>query len=388
MTSPSAYTVPGDNRATFPLIDAVRAAAALMVLLYHVIEIGRWSKFPTEGLGLFFRYGWIGVNLFLVISGFVIGLTALSGYERQGIDFRKPFMVRRLSRLVPLYVLTCLISLMMVENFLLQLPLRQVLIHSSSHLLFLHNLYVGTHGSINSPTWSVALEMQFYLLMICITPWLARVPPLRMLIGAVLLAALYRWISTLIFEPGVAAVGTQRVAITELPGVLDHFAIGIFMAHGVRGDAGRWVARRLAMGWNNVAWASLAALTFLLPAGWLLRNEDYWSQRWMIVGVPLLLAAGLAAVVAAAVAFPQQRSPLLRPLRYLGEISYGIYLWHMPILLSLHQNAPAIQGSRLLLSVLLGTLLLAAFSWHLLEKPTMERYKPNSAAERIRAAHG
>ncbi len=360
---------------SYPLIDVLRGAAALSVVVYHVIEMGQWTSFPTDHGRMVFRFGWVGVNLFLVISGFVIGLTALGGFHRQGTAFRAPFTRRRLARILPLYLLTGLVYILLVESSLLQGPTSWLVTQVTSHLLFLHNLSPKTFGTINGPNWSVALEMQFYLAMLWLTPWIARLPAWRMLFGALLLAALYRWATTLVLVPGVAQPETQHVLSVWLPGVIDHFALGILLARATRGEAGTWLAERLRPGWGSFAlWALLAAV-LLRAAGYLLLLPGYWEQVTMIVGMPLLLALGLAAAVAAAIAFPYQHSALHRPLRYLGEISYGIYLWHVPVLLSVLQRKLDWQGPRLLIFVLCATLLLAAFSWHLMEKPAMERVK-------------
>jgi peptidoglycan/LPS O-acetylase OafA/YrhL len=131
-------------------------------------------SFLATGPALLVRAGWIGVDMFFVISGFVIGLSALQGYDREGPPFRAAFARRRIARIVPLYVLTCLIFLLPVDPSLLGLPLRQLALHLGSHALFLHNLSPATHGSINGPNWSVALEMQFYAAMALATPLLAR----------------------------------------------------------------------------------------------------------------------------------------------------------------------------------------------------------------------
>jgi peptidoglycan/LPS O-acetylase OafA/YrhL len=77
-------------------------------------------------------------------------------------------------------------------------------------------------------------------------------------------------------------------------------------------------------------------------------------------------------LAAAAVTFPRARSWLLRPLRYLGEISYGIYLWHLPVLLTM-VAVPWFKQERLLWLMLAGTLAIAAFSWHFFEKPFIRR---------------
>ena len=357
----------------FPAIDVLRALAALSVLVYHVVEMGQWASFASHGPLAVFRYGWAGVNLFLVISGFVIGLTALGGFERDGDGFRRPFVRRRLARVVPLYLLTGLVYVLLVESSLLFAPAERQLTHFGSHLLFLHNLHHDTYGTINGPNWSVALEMQFYLAVLLLTPLLARLNPWRMLLAAVLFSALYRWVTTLWLPPGASVVHEQHVAAIQLPGVLDHFALGIFLARAVRGEAGTWWQARLAPGWSHCLQFAAVAGVLLTLAGWLLRSGSYWDRSSMIVGFPLLLALGLAAVVMAAIAFPAPRAALLQPLRYPGIISYGIYLWHVPVLLSLLGRYPSLREGRLLATTLVCTLLLAAFSWHAFEKPWIRR---------------
>lgn len=375
MSAASAGLPGSPHRYSFPMIDALRGVAALMVVVYHVIEMGRWSDFPRDGALAVFRYGWVGVNLFLVISGFVIGLAALDGWERQGPAFRKPFARRRLMRIVPLYLLTGLAYLVLVESSLLQGSRSRLFNHVASHLLFVHNFNITTFGSIDGPNWSVALEMQFYLAMLLLTPLLARMPAWRMLAGGLLLAAAYRWGLTWYWVPGVADIETQHVASVLLPGVADHFALGIFLARGVRGEAGAWLAARLQAGWANTAgWAALAT-GLLYAAARLLDSPSYWDRTPMIVGLPLLLALGLAAAVAAAATFPDTAALWHRPLRYVGEISYGIYLWHVLVILSVVQRNLGLQGPKLLVFVLAGTLLLAACSWHFLEKPNMARVR-------------
>jgi len=85
----------------FPLIDVLRGIAALLVLIYHVIEISGWQSFPISGPALLFRIGWIGVDLFFVISGFVIGRAAIIGISTQPSSRKKPFLKGACAGLFP-----------------------------------------------------------------------------------------------------------------------------------------------------------------------------------------------------------------------------------------------------------------------------------------------
>ncbi|WP_186511121.1 acyltransferase family protein [Caenimonas sedimenti] len=368
---------PGGDK--YPVIDILRGAAALTVVVYHVIAMTGWPGFPTSHGRLVFSYGWVGVNLFLVISGFVIGLTALNGYARNGSGFRAPYVRRRLARILPLYLLTGVVYVLLVESSLLQGPISNLVKQVAVHLLFVHNFSESTFGTINGPNWSVALEMQFYLLVLFITPWLARAPAWTTLVSGLAAAMLFRWASTLVLVPGVAPTMQQHVVSVWLPGVLDHFALGIFLAKAVRGEAGSRLQACLRTGWRPfVAWALVAAVLLRL-AGWVLVDRPYWDNPLMIVGFPTLLAAGLSALVAAAITFPHPRSLLHRPLRYLGEISYGIYLWHVPVILSVIQRKLDWREDRLLTFVLVATVLLAAATWHLVEKPALDALQKDKA---------
>src|SRR3954451_23805604 len=95
---------------SFPLIDVLRGFAAISVLVYHVIAHFDWIGFKTSGPLVWFRISWMGVDLFFVISGFVIALSAFARLQQGGlVDFWRSFSLARLARIAPLYYLTCLI---------------------------------------------------------------------------------------------------------------------------------------------------------------------------------------------------------------------------------------------------------------------------------------
>lgn len=351
---------------TFPLIDVMRALAALMVLVYHVIVMTGWHSFPTHAVGTLFREGWAGVDMFLVISGFVITLSAHRERSNNPAVYRLAFLQRRFWRIAPLYVLTCLLFVFLVKPQILAATWDVLAIQAISHGLFLHNLHHTTHGAVNGPSWSIALEMQFYLLVVFTIPWLVKQKPWWVVMALTVVAWAYRWMTTMVWVPGEAEPIIQMIYATQLPGTLDNFAFGIALALlRIHNPTSPWISRN----WRTCGmWSVLACV--LTWAWWavLMPRIQYWPYWDMIVFWRTLLAASSAAWLAVLITCPVKGDGLWRPVCYLGKISYGIYLWHMPVLLSLLQ-VPNLWGGKLLLAVLVGTLTLAAFSWHAFERP-------------------
>ena len=376
-----------ESNPPYPLVDVLRAFAALLVVAYHVIESGRWSSFPIDGPMRIFRMGWIGVDCFFVISGFVITLSALKDLEHNPIGFRRRFAIRRLARIAPLYFLTSLVFVFVVQPDLLLQSGSYQLTQLFTHLFFIHNLYLGTAGAINGPTWSIGLEMQFYVLIMLIAPWLAKVSIPRMLLVLTAVAWSYRYLLTLILEPGTAPVYAQVVYTTQLPGTIDQFGIGMAIGLAVARQRGRlWDL--LQPGWSNFAlWAALG--TALWWATW----EAFWPRAafWyfspMIVFWRSLLSVAFACWIAALMTLPIASLGLFKPFRYLGEISYGVYLWHMPVLISM-LKLQQLYGGRLLGKVLLGAIALAMFCWHFFERPLLLQLKASTATRRNDGAPG
>lgn len=346
----------------------------MLVLVYHVIRLSSWAGAPDADIPFVLRNGWVGVDLFLVISGFVITLTALKAVDKQDAAFRPAFARRRLARIVPLYFLTCLLFLALVNPGLLYVESSKLWVHIVTHILFVHNLVAETHGSINGPAWSVALEMQFYLLVFLLAPRLARVSPLRLLLVTLAVAMAWRFMVVLVWPPATTAPIITFIYTTQLPGVIDQFGMGIAMALLVH-RGGTWWARRLETNWRNFAFWMAIAACLLLVASVLHARRAYLLSAPMIVAWRPIMAAGFAAMLGAAITFPAASARVLAPIRYLGDISYGIYLWHMLVLFAVARNAPGIQGFELLTYVVVTTLLLAAMSWHWLEKPFLQRYR-------------
>ena len=351
----------------YPLIDILRAAAVSLVVVYHVVGLGEWTLLTASIWTLPFRHGWMGVDLFLVISGFVVTLSAVRLQEKSAHGFRWQFMQRRLRRLMPLYALTCTAYVFMVRPEILMRPGLEVLLQVTSHALFLQNLSHLTHGVINGVTWSLALEMQFYLALVFAVRWLIKLGAGKTLLLLIVVSWAWRYGVSCFIGSGPDREHMLVVYTTQLPGTLDAFGFGIALAAVVFGGQGFW-AQRLTPDWSNcLGWLAVAA-GMLCVAGYLLITYDnYWTHAAMVIFFRTILAAGFAAALCVAVTCPLRGSGVLRPIRYLGQISYGIYLWHFPVLLAL-LALPSLRGGNLLIAVCTGTVLLASLSWHLMEK--------------------
>lgn len=350
----------------YPLIDLLRAVAVILVLAFHVTTLGQWSAVIEAPWALPVQQGWIGVDLFLVISGFVITLSAGRDKLRSAPDFAKHFMARRLRRVLPLYALTSVVYVFMVRPELLTRPAQELLIQIAAHALFLQNLAPLTHGTINGVTWSLALEMQFYLALMLSIGYLLKRNTWSVLLVLVTLAWAWRFGTTLLLQPAGSTAHLRWVYSTQLPGTFDAFGIGMTLALLLLKGQAPW-ARYLQLGWPQCLGWAIASFV-LLSTAWVLfvPRSSYWDHTSMVVFWRTLLASGFGAAVAAAITCPLRGGGVFRPILYLGRISYGIYLWHFPVLLAL-LTLPGLRGSALLIGVFAGAVLLASLSWHLME---------------------
>lgn len=366
--------------AYFPSIDILRGFAAVSVVVYHIIVHWDWKAFPDAGPLSWFRIGWLGVDLFFVISGFVIGLSAFAAIDQHGTSgFRSPFWRRRVVRIVPLHYLTCLVYIVFITPDLL---FQKIWPNLLSHALFVQNLIPAWHGAINGVNWSLAAEMQFYLLILVIAPWLRSAAVWKVIAALVGVTWAWRFGAWYVLDPKDlnVAFNLWRVA-TELPGMLDEFAAGLLLARFIRSAPGeRFLAAAQRGKAPVLAVAAVAALLWWLCLSLYWAYSVFWFFPAMVTlfRTPLALAYALVLLVACTLSGTAWLR-ITAPLRYLGTVSYGIYLWHLPVLLSL-KRINGLPADRALFLTLALTLVFAAVSWHFFEKPLIEKYRRSRRA--------
>jgi peptidoglycan/LPS O-acetylase OafA/YrhL len=346
----------------FENVNLLRALAAMAVVVYHVIEYAKWTSFPGGGPLVAFRIGWIGVDLFYVISGFVITRSALALWRRDPAAFAPQYWARRLARIVPLYVLTGALWVAFFKPDFFAPPATRWLWQIGAHLTFTHTFWPFTYSSIDGVNWTLAIEMQFYLVVALLIPWIARTPGWRLWLACILVA--WTWRATVVWFFGHYEPVRLFMRIMQLPGTIDEFGAGIFLAKLLD----HRVAPRLR---DGTIWALAAIATGVACMAVYWANTSYWDQPAMLIFWRTSLGAFFACVVAAAAYLPTfARTWPLRPVRYLGEVSYGIYLWHL-FAIEFCLRIPGMTPPGMLAATLVLTIAAAAISWHLFEKPIL-----------------
>lgn len=361
----------------FPGLDILRGIAASTVVIYHCIHHFDWKTFPTtNALALWCRVGWIGVDLFFVISGLVIASSALALWDRKPEVYTREYISRRFSRIAPLHYLTCLLYVLFIVPAMVTHP--RFWWHAVSHLTFLHGFTPDTQGSIDGPNWSLAVEMQFYLLVLLLAPFLARMRPLYVLAGAIAVGWIWRGAVYALVHGQTAKNGINLTwfLTSQLPGMLDHFGFGIALAmvfHGDKSGRIRAFLRKTRWLWPL---ATAAAAYFVMGIYW--PRSTLWNSWKMVVFWRTMLAATCAMAVVSACAIDDRWFLwLTKPLRYLGTISYGIYLWHSLVIMT-YKPVFAGDPQRAFIWTMATTILLASLSWHFFEQPMMARFRKAS----------
>ena len=339
-----------------PALDGLRALAVAAVVAYHL------GLRDVPG-------GFLGVDLFFVLSGFLITGILQREWHRAGrVDLRR-FYVRRARRLLPalFVVLAALAAWVVADGDGVDLvALRGDVLATIGYVANWRFVAVGESyfDQFSAPTplrhvWSLAIEEQYYVL------WpLLLVGVLRLVRGSrrgaiavtLALAAASAIAMAVLHDPGGdpsrVYYGTDTRAFELLAGS----ALGLLA-----------VSRRPTR--TRVLGAGAAVALAVLVAMWLTVGD---RDTWMYPG-GFLLATAAAAVVVAGVARPDPgplgRALSIAPLRGLGRISYGVYLWHWPVIVLLDADTAGLGGNHLRVLQVAVTLAGSIASYHLVEMP-------------------
>jgi len=288
--------------AQLPELDGLRGLAVLGVLFYHCSPrlVGTWIHYAS-------LWGWAGVNLFFVLSGFLITSILLQSLGRP--RYFRNFYGRRALRILPVYVLVLIVVYLSAPWFIG--PTITEAVKAApwlAYIFFVQNLIHLSLPPAIGPTWSLAIEQQYYLLWAPLVRFSGRV----WMLAAVLLSALvaspllrlanYHWLNpthTLIHLDGIAWGSMLALGLFTLP-----------------------LSRRAWL------WIGLASLVLGIAAAATIAGGTSFLDSALAVGF-----AGAALASIASTGAPNPINAALRrgPLAFYGRISYGLYMIHIAV---------------------------------------------------------
>jgi peptidoglycan/LPS O-acetylase OafA/YrhL len=362
MTAGTQTTAEGLRReddAFRPDIEGLRGVAVLLVVLFH-------AGLPVAG-------GFIGVDVFFVISGFLITGLLLREHERTGTISFTRFYARRIRRLLPAGAAVLAVTLVIAFAVVGPLDRAGVMQDGAAAALSVANIrFALAEGdyftSITLPSpflhfWSLAVEEQFYLVWPAALLLLVRGGRRRLAVALVLILAGSFAANVLVTH------ASTSWAFYSLPTRAWQLAAGGLLAVGWG-----WIDRLPRFGLVLVGWISavgLAASALLFSSALPYPGVDAFAPTFFGT---LLIATGRQS-------FGPGLLLGLSPIRWVGRISYSLYLWHWPILVL----APIVLGAEIELEgrvgLALAAVIVAALSWRFIEEPFRRARVPGSSPQ-------
>jgi peptidoglycan/LPS O-acetylase OafA/YrhL len=344
----------GPARKFRPDIEGVRALAVLLVVLYHAHLLG------VSG-------GYVGVDVFFVLSGFLITRQLVAGVDKRGVRELPSFYARRIKRLLPASTVVAVTTVLAAYVWLPVLQAKQVAmdaIFTTFYGLNYRLAYNGTsylhQSDVVSPLqhfWSLGVEEQFYvfwpvlIVLALILPLRVRYPALVVLLAVIAGVSFWYCATTTVESPSWSYFSIHTRA-WEL-------ALGGLVAL----SEPLWTRLPRVVS-NLAAWGGFATV---LASGYLLSDATVYPGTMAavpVVSTAVVLAAGCA---------PRHHSIerlLSEPvLQGIGKISYSWYLWHWPMLVIFPIIAGESLGWPRRVEVVFLSLLFAILSYHMVENP-------------------
>lgn len=359
-------------------LDGMRGLAILLVVWHNGATTGHWA---TDGLFAKFvlltaAMGWMGVQLFFVLSGFLI--TGILLNEKGTPHQFRNFYARRALRIFPLYYLI-LIAVIYVLPQLGSKPAEMSNVSGGMwYWFFLENWVIPFYGGGGglSHFWSLAVEEQFYLVWPFAIIFLARRPLVFICFALIATALIFR-VVLIAYYPEIAKWAAYEFTIVRW----DALAIGALLAFAVRDEA---CTRRLDGVANKVA---AVLLLYVLVYIVLFHNFaavetvlSAFNQTIVAILAAVMLFRGIQAGRSDSAGLPRLLHS--RALGDIGKYSYAIYIFHFPVILTinplwadccstLQQGSPVISTVLRIAAAAVVSYLLARVSWLFVEAPAL-----------------
>jgi peptidoglycan/LPS O-acetylase OafA/YrhL len=331
-----------------PDVDGLRAVAVLSVVLYH--------------LGLPLHGGYVGVDIFFTISGFLIGSIILR-QTREGTFTFAGFYERRIRRIFPALFAMLLVCSLLAYRYLLPTELVDYAKSLAAAGFSASNFYFWRQsGYFDSPatskpllhTWSLAVEEQFYIFLPILLVLLRRLAPRRIELSIYLVAAASLALST--YGAFHDPTTTFYLAHTRAWELLCGTILALESCPRLRGQLARHIA-------------GIVGILLIFASVWYYRTSTPFPG---LAALPPCLGAAL--IIAAGRSGPNfvGRILSLKPIVFIGLISYSLYLWHWPVIvfhsfgLTIMRGLSNHQDEALLFGL---SLVLATLSWRFVEMP-------------------
>lgn len=368
------------TRGRLVALDVLRLLAIVLVLGRHMpIAPNSWGAPVRESFRAWQRGGWVGVDLFFVLSGFLVSGLLFNEYRQRGRFLPLRFYVRRGWKIYPPFFVLIAVSVAV------SLVVGGAVGTSSllSEVLFLQSYVPGLWPH----TWSLAVEEHFYLLLPLLLllvlrrnrdredPFRSVLPLGTAIAGVVLAARIYNWLA----RPGYSHI--THLFATHLR--LDSLFLGVMIAYVYHFHRDRFVEvtvpKRALLVAGGIA---LLAPVFVFP----LETTPLIYTVWL---TPVYIGSGM--LLAGALAYETEASRWLGLAGVCGGYSYSIYLWHFPMLV---WGVPLVQGmlGRWLtytegaILYLAGSLLIGVVMAKVVEVPALalrDRWFPSRASGRL-----
>ena len=341
-------------------LDGLRGVAVLLVLMRHSFELVP-GGFGPQWLDDFLGGGYFGVDIFFVLSGFLITSLLLDERESSGVVGIRSFYGRRALRLMPaLVVMLGVVSIVLVLDGETWSSLWPTVRSSLFYYQNWHSVWDSKHLATEfGHLWSLSIEEQFYIvwpvvLFAMVALWK------RQSVRVVALALGVLWVAWYRVHMWNSGMGWANVFV-RTDTRIDALLVGCLVAFLFRWQVVRARALHIAAWGGSVVVLATVARTNPL-------------QAYLYKGGLTLGAIGVGCVVLAIAEGSWRGARIfdIKPLRVVGKVSYGLYLWHFPIfLLLMRHSATWNSGMRLVVGITLSALV-TAVSWYVVERPALK----------------